>query len=164
MQSYDEEFKETREPPDDEPKIYGELIPLGGGDPIPLLKKNLMVGRRERCDVVLRLPSISSHHCRLTVENGYWFVEDLDSLNFTKINDCPISKQYLAPGDVLSIARHKYEIRYSPTDLGATGSPPAEGIEEVFNQSLLERAGLNKQPKGPKPEDFPAPPPPGGDS
>jgi len=36
---------------------YGELIPLGGGDPIPLLKKNLMVGRRESCDVVLRLPT-----------------------------------------------------------------------------------------------------------
>jgi hypothetical protein len=26
--------------------MHGELIPLGGGDPIPLLKKNLLVGRR----------------------------------------------------------------------------------------------------------------------
>ena len=34
--------------------MYGELIPLGGGDPIPLLKKQLLIGRRESCDIVLR--------------------------------------------------------------------------------------------------------------
>ena len=34
--------------------MYGELIPLGGGDPIPLMKKMLSVGRRESNDIVLR--------------------------------------------------------------------------------------------------------------
>ena len=33
--------------------MYGELVPLGGGDPIPLLKKRLRIGRREGCDIVL---------------------------------------------------------------------------------------------------------------
>ena len=47
--------------------MYGELIPVGGGDPIPLLKKSLLIGRRESCDIVLRFSNVSAHHCQLTV-------------------------------------------------------------------------------------------------
>ena len=47
--------------------MYGELVPVGGGDPIPLLKKSLLVGRRESCDIVLRFSNVSAHHCQLTV-------------------------------------------------------------------------------------------------
>ncbi len=36
---------------------YGELVPDGGGDPIPLLREKLTVGRRESCDIVLRFPT-----------------------------------------------------------------------------------------------------------
>ena len=48
--------------------MYGELIPQGGGDPIPLLKKTLLLGRRESCDIVLRFSNVSAHHCQLTVD------------------------------------------------------------------------------------------------
>ena len=57
--------------------MHGELIPVGGGDPIPLLKKNLLVGRRESCDIVLRFSNVSAHHCQLTCNGGYWYVKDL---------------------------------------------------------------------------------------
>ena len=50
--------------------MYGELQPLGGGDPIPLLKTELLVGRRESADIVLRFPTISGSHCELAVEDG----------------------------------------------------------------------------------------------
>jgi len=43
--------------------MYGELIPQGGGDPIPLLKPLLTVGRRESADIVLRFPNVSGTHC-----------------------------------------------------------------------------------------------------
>ena len=33
----------------------GELIPVGGGDNIPLLRSPLTIGRRESCDVCLWL-------------------------------------------------------------------------------------------------------------
>lgn len=39
---------------------YGELIPLGGGDTIPLKKNQLLVGRRESCDIVLRFANVSA--------------------------------------------------------------------------------------------------------
>ena len=73
--------------------MYGELIPLGGGDPIPLLKKQLLAGRRESCDIVLRFANVSAHHCQLVVEDGYWYVRDLQSRNGVKINDVRIDKE-----------------------------------------------------------------------
>ncbi len=123
--------------------MYGELIPLGGGDPIPLLKKNLLVGRRESCDIVLRFSNVSAHHCQLTVIGGYWYVRDLNSRNGTKVNGVRVTEKRVDPGDVLWIAKHRYELRYSPVDLGSVGPPPPDETEgNVFSQSLLERAGL----------------------
>lgn len=125
---------------------YGELKPLGGGDPIPLLKKNLMVGRRESCDVVLRFANVSAYHCQLTVNGGYWYVRDLKSLNGVKVNDVSVVEKRLNPGDRLTIAKHRFEIDYVPADLGAVGPPPPdEPVENLFSQSLLERAGLDKR-------------------
>lgn len=136
--------------------MYGELVPLGGGDPIPLLKKTLLVGRRESCDIVLRFSNVSAHHCQLNVTGGYWYVLDLKSRNGLKVNGNRVKEKRLDPGDELSIAKHKYEIKYSPIELGAVGPPPPDSAEaDVFNKSLLERAGLEKprKPDGKTPPD-----------
>src|SRR5947207_1367662 len=125
--------------------MFGELSPVGGGDPIPLLKENLMVGRRESCDIVLRFNNISSNHCELSINNGYWYVKDLGSRNGIKVNDVRVTEKVLEPGDKLSIAKHTFEVLYSPADLGATGPPPAsDGAQQIMSRSLLERAGLVK--------------------
>lgn len=128
---------------------YGELVPLGGGDPIPLLKKSLLVGRRESCDIVLRFPNVSAHHCQLTLMNGYWYVRDLQSRNGVKVNNQRVvDDKRLDPGDGLAVAKHRFQISYSPTDLGAIGPPPSDGDrQEIFQKSLLERAGLLKDPE-----------------
>jgi adenylate cyclase len=123
--------------------MYGELIPQGGGDPIPLLKKSLLVGRRESCDIVLRFPNVSAHHCELTCDGGYWYVRDLESRNGTKVNGARVTEKRLDPGDVLSVAKHAYDVKYSPVELGAVGPPPEDiPHHDVFGKSLLERAGL----------------------
>lgn len=131
--------------------MYGELVPVGGGDPIPLLKKQLRVGRRESCDIVLRFANVSAHHALLTVDEGYWFVKDLGSRNGVKVNGIRITAQTrkrLDPGSTLSVAKHKYEVKYNPADLGAMGPPPSDDVPESFmNQSLLERAGLDRKKK-----------------
>ncbi len=125
--------------------VLGELIPLGGGDPIPLLKKTLLVGRRESCDIVLRFSNVSAHHCQLTIDGGYWYVKDLGSRNGIKVNDKRVVEKRLNPSDELAVAKHKYTVQYSPYDLGAVGPPPDdENVPaNVFKQSLLQRAGLS---------------------
>jgi len=127
--------------------MYGELVPVGGGDTIPLLKKSLLVGRRESCDIVLRFPNVSAHHCQLTLLGGYWYVRDLQSRNGVKVNSVKVTEKRIDPDDTLAVAKHYYEVHYSPSDLGAIGPPPAEtgaAIADIFSKSLLERAGLAK--------------------
>ncbi len=126
--------------------MYGELIPLGGGDPIPLLRRELLVGRRESCDIVLRFSNVSAHHCQLTINAGYWQVRDLDSRNGVRVNGARVKEKRIDPNDVLSIARHKYKVVYSPVDLGAVGPPPPDPSDaDIFGKSLMERAGLQKR-------------------
>lgn len=123
--------------------MYGELLPLGGGDPIPLLKPDLIVGRREGADIVLRFPNVSGNHCELTLGEGYWSVKDLRSSNGTKVNGTRVSEQQLKPGDKLTIANHEYEIAFDPLRLGAAARSEEKTREEsIFSRSLLEAAGL----------------------
>jgi len=129
--------------------MFGELIPMGGGDPIPLLKKNLLIGRRESCDIVLRFSNVSAHHCQLTVAGGYWYVNDKNSRNGIKVNGVRVDKKRIDPGDILSVSKHKYKLEYSPAELGAVGPPPSQlSYSGMFGTSLLERAGLPTKDRG----------------
>ncbi len=125
---------------------FGVLIPKGGGDPIPLLKKNLLVGRRENCDIVLRFGNVSANHCEMTLESGYWFVKDLGSRNGTRVNGYRVTKRRIDPHDVVHFAKLQYELDYSPSDLGAVGPPPDGGeLEDILGASLMDSAGLSRK-------------------
>jgi adenylate cyclase len=129
--------------------MYGELIPIGGGDPIPLLKKQLLIGRRESCDIVLRFANVSAHHCQLFVNAGYWYIRDMQSRNGVKVNGIRVTEKRIDPGDTVHVSKHKYRLSYSPPDLGAVGPPPADDLAaEIMNESLLSRAGLESQKLG----------------
>ncbi len=132
-------------------KTYGELVPVGGGDPIPFIKKRLRIGRREGCDIILNFANISGHHALMEIDEGYWFIKDLRSRNGIKVDGKKILqglKKRVDPGVILSIAKHDYEVCYDPTDLGAYGSPPQdEQLDNLFSQSLQERAGINSRRK-----------------
>ena len=64
----------------------GELVPVGGGDPIPLLRSTMKIGRRDSCDICLRFPNISGMHCEFRYKDGYWEIRDLNSTNGIKVN------------------------------------------------------------------------------
>jgi len=119
--------------------MLGELVPIGGGDPIPLMRERLLLGRRSRCDICLDYPNISSQHCELELESGYWHVRDLHSTNGVKVNGQLIEVQVLMPGDTLAIGKNEFEIVYQPA---TDGPPPVIDEADPFSTSLLEKAGL----------------------
>ncbi|MEM9644918.1 MAG: FHA domain-containing protein [Planctomycetota bacterium] len=126
---------------------YGQLTPIGGGDPIPLIKERLTIGRRPSCDIQLKFSNVSSSHCQMRLESGYWFIKDLQSVNGTKVDDHRIMRKRADPKCKVSIAKHHYILEYEPQALGAFGPPPADDdyIEELMKSSLMQRAGLKRR-------------------
>ena len=120
-------------------QFNGELVPCGGGDPIPLLKPTLRIGRSGSNDIALQFPNVSSRHCELSFQNGYWHVRDLGSSNGIKVNGMRCDEKFLHPGDELSVAKHRYEVVYT-----ADPSAPPPEEEDPFAKSLMEKAGLDR--------------------
>ena len=117
--------------------MLGILNPCGGGDPIPLVRPKLLVGRRPSCDVVLAFANVSSHHCELEFKGGYWHIRDLGSSNGIKVNGERCTSKCLFPGDEVLISKHAFRIQY---DVASDAEAPEE--ENPIAMGLLEKAGL----------------------
>jgi adenylate cyclase len=130
-----------------EQRTFGNLTPVGGGDIVSLIKERLLIGRRESCDIVLQFANVSSSHCQMFVDRGYWFAKDLNSRNGTKVNGKRITRKRIDPGDEIAFAKHVYTVNYIPAELGAMGPPPPdeEAIASVLGRTLLDRAGLERR-------------------
>ena len=131
--------------------MYGYLTPVGSGDPFPLSKKEITVGRHRSCDIVLNFSNVSGKHCKLVLSEGYWYVLDLQSTNGVKVNGNKVTDGRVDPGATLAISTHSFHVHYDPKKNGATGLPPDRMLhgENVLSQSLMQRAGLEK-PKIPE--------------
>ncbi len=127
---------------------FGELVPVGGGDAIPLVDEVMTIGRRESCDIRLNFQNISGSHCELSLKNGVWHLRDLGSTNGVKVNGERTLRRPLRPGDEIGIANHKYTIQYQLPP-GSTFEDVFSQDEDVFSQSLLEKAGLEKPQRPP---------------
>ena len=123
----------------------GELVPIGGGDPIPLVREKLVLGRRESCDIPLRFPNVSGQHCELFFQDGLWSIRDLGSTNGTKVNGQLVQEKTLRPGDEITIAKRRYNIQYALP----TGHRAFQDFleQEDISQPLLEKSGLERPPR-----------------
>lgn len=129
---------------------YGILLPVGGGDPIPLLKTELVIGRRPKCDIRLDFENVSGRHAVLAMHNGLWSVRDLGSTNGTSVNGTRLTSTHtIMPEDELRFADHLYTIDYEPSGPEALMSDHNQFLDDdVFSErkrhSLMELAGLGK--------------------
>jgi FHA domain len=136
--------------PSAESKPLGILRPLGGGDPIPLLKEEIVVGRRPTSDIRLDFENVSGKHCVFRYIKGIWHVRDLGSTNGTMLNGNRIAhEESLMPDDEVGIASHFYNMDYEPVGPAAVlgGNQALAEDEEISEQkkqhSLMELAGLS---------------------
>lgn len=124
--------------------INGQLVPVGGGEVIPLVRTPMVIGRRETCDICLQFPNISGQHCELRFQNGFWSIRDLGSTNGVKINGERAMSKPLKPGDEIGIAKRRYTIQYDPPEevMRLLEELLADEQEDIMGKSLLEKAGL----------------------
>ena len=67
-----------------------------------------MVGSTPDCDIVVNQPFVSGKHCRLSMDNGQYILEDLGSTNGTYVNGYRLeinSPVYVAATDQLTLGR-----------------------------------------------------------
>jgi pSer/pThr/pTyr-binding forkhead associated (FHA) protein len=142
-------------PPSD---VLGVMHPVGGGDPIPLIKTEIVIGRRAGADIRLDFENISGKHCKLRFLNGLWMVRDLGSTNGTTVNGTLLtSEQSVMPDDEFGIAGHLFTIDYDPAGpeafLNSRKDIDNEVSAERQRHSLMDLAGLDTdqtQQKRPK--------------
>jgi len=126
--------------------MFGFLTPVGGGDPFPLSKTEMIIGRHRSCDIVLNFTNVSGKHCKLVLSEGYWYILDLQSTNGVKVNDVKVTDRRVDPGATLAVSKHIFKVQYDPRQNGATGLPPNTMLQgaDILSQSLMQRAGLEK--------------------
>lgn len=135
-------------------KSLGHMKPVGGGDPVPLTKAEIIVGRRPSCDIRLDFENVSGRHCILTFSNGTWHVRDLGSTNGTKVNGNKVSReQGLMPDDELCIATHLFNIDYEPSGTFVESQQvlEEEALHAQHKTSLMELAGLDGEDRAKRP-------------
>lgn len=120
--------------------------------------KVVTVGRAEDNDVVIDLAIVSSHHARVQMRDGQYYIEDTNSLNGTSINDLnsritqPVP---LSPRDAVFLGSYKL----SGSDLLSKFSSAAPTMigEANFQKVTLkgESMVIGRDPQCDHPLDFP---------
>lgn len=128
--------------------IFGERVL----EEIPVGPDPVTIGRLPDNTVVIDNPAVSGRHARVGLEGERYFVQDLESLNGTVLNDRLIVKEALRDGDVIQIGKHKLVFQRAGKDepsiqtkSAAAPKPSSTGLNRtVFldtraNKDLLAR-------------------------
>ncbi len=77
-----------------------------------LNKPTMTVGRGAMNDIIVPEQTVSTQHATITIENGSFYINDLDSTNGTFVNGSRVDKQLLKAGDLIKMggANAKFDI------------------------------------------------------
>ena len=71
----------------------------------PFQHPRMLIGRTPDNDLALNDPNVSTRHCELAAEHGFFIVRDLGSANGTFVNERRISEARLASGDTVRLGK-----------------------------------------------------------
>lgn len=118
----------------------------GGADKkVESNEAELKIGRSPDCGLILPLPGISRHHCRIVREGNAYCVEDLHSKNGTRVNDIYINKQKLNNKDRITLGDLVIRFEEMPAYVSAGGNNDPSSTDELVllseEKQLHEEAG-----------------------
>ncbi|HLF17539.1 MAG TPA: ATP-binding protein [Candidatus Omnitrophota bacterium] len=81
------------------------IIKLGKekGQIFNIQDQGISIGRNESNQIVLSDRRVSRNHAKIVVKNDHYFLEDLGSVNGTKVNDKEVKQQALHYGDKIKV-------------------------------------------------------------
>lgn len=98
----------------DEQRPRAELVVLEGSDPgltFRLQAHKMIIGRKTTNDIYLDDVKVSRQHAELSFDGGSYYINDLDSLNGTFVNNGKVAKKKLEPGDRITLGSSVIEFR-----------------------------------------------------
>ena len=100
-----------------------------------------VVGRSERADLVMQLPSISRRHAAVWMQDGQAHVKDLGSQSGTYVNSAPVPAQptVLRQGDLLSFGPHAVFL-VSQEEAVAAAATSSDQLAPLTGDALAELA------------------------
>jgi FHA domain len=110
------------------------------------------VGRGADNTFTIPDPSVSTHHCEITVSDRFITVRDLGSTNGTFINEAPVIEAILHPGQTVRFGDVGAVFETTNELVSAPASAPTE--------SILQATPVFQSPGAPPPPAFTATPPP----
>lgn len=95
--------------PEGQNRIGGpRLIVVSGallGTQLEIEELPVLIGRASGCTLTLAHPSVSRNHCRIHLEGGQVFLQDLGSTNRTRVNGRPVEQISLRDGDQITVGQ-----------------------------------------------------------
>ena len=101
-------------------------------------KEEFLIGRGTDCDLRLRAPAISRHHCLVRVRGGEAWLSDLGSSNGTFLNGQRVRSQaQLFTGDEIAVGSCRFQI-----DLSEYDNVVPDELNNATQSTLRIRAGV----------------------
>lgn len=114
--------------------------------------ERLIIGRGDDADIRIDNPAISRHHSALEIQNGKPFLQDLCSLNGTKVNGKPIDFIQISETDTIAIGKFSL-VAGKPENSRATLSSSAAPMDledaTIFAPGKKITPPEKKEKKGP---------------
>jgi pSer/pThr/pTyr-binding forkhead associated (FHA) protein len=103
-------------------------------------KDRIAIGRRPSNDVHIDNLAVSGEHAEIITTEQETYIQDLNSTNGTLVNNKPIKKHVLQPGDVIGLG--KYELKFVKDVAGIM--PQSDGFADTV---LVEPDSLEHEVK-----------------
>jgi pSer/pThr/pTyr-binding forkhead associated (FHA) protein len=121
------------------------IYPSEQSTQIPLSSDAIMVGRSPECEVCIQDEWLSRHHCRVWMEKGQVFVEDLGSTNGTFLDGQAISKSHMELESRLQLGKLVFRIQFQAnrevtqedTEYPASAETISKAISPLLKESHL---------------------------
>ncbi len=106
------------------------LILLGDAEKsrrFPIKKGITTIGSGNDNDIILEDSSVSAQHCRISFEDGAFYIEDMESEAGTIVNKIKVNYERLREGDKITIGRFGFE--FSLSDMTETEEVKAVKVD-----------------------------------
>lgn len=122
------------------PAAFSLVVRPPHGPPFPLdvPAAGVVIGRAPDCNLRLADESLSRRHCRIGLEDGVPWIEDLGSRNGSFVNDVAAEgRRRLRPGDRVLIGGTELEVRSSSAVSWGSDGMPLKDATAVFDVTSL---------------------------